>query len=1008
MIGLTNSQVALDSVAILACAGLGLALLWVARSSAMRPGSHRLGIATALLALYSFVALSQLDSLLRAMHTPDRAAAGMQAITGLGSSIASSEVMRETVHVWQAWRASYPFGDAPTTIVDWFLLLDCSFIVFYSIATIVLLESGRTLNVGVQNVVDDDDEAGILATQERLAGIAVVLVPILAATDLFEDLLTRQLIREAAQAPTLHANSPSSFTVALLHRVTDLKWALVVAIIVLAFPLALGLVVAFRNSGVHHAVLRARAIVGVITLSGLLLLIRLQVPDVIRRWDTRQAAFAVVLAFSLGVIAYGFARLVIWANRALNAVTTKALFVGSVTFLFAGGLSLFFHTGLPGLIIAGGILLCLSVFNVMAPSQNPEAPPPACSGRGSLPRLLAVAPLLVLGLAALKALLADTVEGHANAGWGIGVLLAWGLVPVLAACGLYFILERYEISTATMIHRVGRGVFIAAGLVCVAVAFYVTLDVWSASRILGAVTLVEASMGVAAVIFGAATLWIERTAPPRFLATFGLRRTPLFVLLLVWLVFANLTPDRGYHDVRLLDNALAARPRLTAVQAWTRWRNEQLTTGEQSPGERQAVPMIFVATSGGGIKAAVWTSFVLDCVFRGGDAVESPESKKTCAAADPSSNDRTSSIFAASGISGGSLGLVEYTTHEVVSGSDPDPGWIQRVMGEDFVSPNLGWQLFVEVPRALLRFDPGMDRAEVLERGFEQAWGSAAPIGEAVGGPLANGFLDQQFSHPEIPFLILNGATVGGGCRFVTSVLSTAGDLDPNQCSHVGALVSDAPDAASGGLIFPASQDLMAVLACQNGDGSMDDVRLSTAALLSARFPYVSPSAHLNSCGPTLQVVDGGYLDGSGGASAKELWDAVAPEVNAWNADETNSVCIVPYLLQIDSGYEDATGAKPLRAVSEPRVPPTANSQARGSRSVEGRNEAALAFQQSLPNLSRSDRYAIVYLHSHPGSEAPLGWTMSSGSVNDLDAQLSLNDGELREVANWFAPAGCP
>ena len=57
------------------------------------------------------------------------------------------------------------------------------------------------------------------------------------------------------------------------------------------------------------------------------------------------------------------------------------------------------------------------------------------------------------------------------------------------------------------------------------------------------------------------------------------------------------------------------------------------------------------------------------------------------------------------------------------------------------------------------------------------------------------------------------------------------------------------------------------------------DVGLATAALLSARFPFVSPSGRVPACdgdegrhGEEAFVVDGGYIDNSGAGSLVELW----------------------------------------------------------------------------------------------------------------------------------------
>jgi hypothetical protein len=65
------------------------------------------------------------------------------------------------------------------------------------------------------------------------------------------------------------------------------------------------------------------------------------------------------------------------------------------------------------------------------------------------------------------------------------------------------------------------------------------------------------------------------------------------------------------------------------------------------------------------------------------------------------------------------------------------------------------------------------------------------------------------------------------------------------------------------------------------------DVAMSTAALLSARFPYATPSGRLERCAEdgarTYVVDDGGYLDNSGSMSATDLYLQTMPFIDIHN-----------------------------------------------------------------------------------------------------------------------------
>jgi hypothetical protein len=64
-----------------------------------------------------------------------------------------------------------------------------------------------------------------------------------------------------------------------------------------------------------------------------------------------------------------------------------------------------------------------------------------------------------------------------------------------------------------------------------------------------------------------------------------------------------------------------------------------------------------------------------------------------------------------------------------------------------------------------------------------------------------------------------------------------------------------------------------ALLVRAGGKEVLDDVRLDTAALNSARFPFISPAGSIRNKGRAIvdRVVDGGYFENYGALSAKEI-----------------------------------------------------------------------------------------------------------------------------------------
>ena len=186
---------------------------------------------------------------------------------------------------------------------------------------------------------------------------------------------------------------------------------------------------------------------------------------------------------------------------------------------------------------------------------------------------------------------------------------------------------------------------------------------------------------------------------------------------------------------------------------------------------------------------------------------------------------------------------------------------------------------------------------------------------------------------------------------------------------------------------------------------------------MSARFPYVLSSGRLTKCHDTsglsaINLVDGGYFDTSAASPIVELSDRLRPLVDDHN--RTSGTCVVPVFLQIDNSYANEPGPRRRSRPWESSVPLQALGGSRNAREANARQAAALAFGNSsfgnVLNVSVAgdavDRVAHIYPRAHPGSKAPLGWTLSRASMADLRRQLDTpaNAQEIEKVRQWFSP----
>ncbi len=293
-------------------------------------------------------------------------------------------------------------------------------------------------------------------------------------------------------------------------------------------------------------------------------------------------------------------------------------------------------------------------------------------------------------------------------------------------------------------------------------------------------------------------------------------------------------------------------PPSSAFQAYyTSWLAKRC-----DPKRKEPCPLIVVTAAGGGIRAAYWAAAVLEEMDRATHGLFRRH------------------LFAISGVSGGSIGAAAYVAagRTCIDDDDATPavpcGAVRQFLRDDLLSPVLSRFLLPDLLQQFIPFQLfGTDRGQVFEQSLEVAWRAHAGT-----DAFAKSFrdlwpLDKLHDGDAEPLLFLNAAVVENGKRFVIAPLSldredirdTYFAFDPEALHHV------------------------------------TDMALSTAVSLSARFPYITPPAVLlgdpteraASTWPILadvdrpkrvawgRLVDGGYFENSGAATAGDIVSAI-------------------------------------------------------------------------------------------------------------------------------------
>lgn len=549
---------------------------------------------------------------------------------------------------------------------------------------------------------------------------------------------------------------------------------------------------------------------------------------------------------------------------------------------------------------------------------------------------------------------------------------------------------------------------------------------------LGVVATVMVAVGALTSLLGLAALATQRTLPWAVFRPFKLQATPvLSILIVIGVVAASVATLDVHHDVASTPPPAgtptpAQRPDLRA--AFTGWLADRASVQERcgmpvtvparagtGPRPVRATPLVLVAAAGGGIRAAWWT--VNGLTTLGDDMGD-------CARA---------AILASSGVSGGSVGLA-------IADRAPDPtAAVGAIASPDALSSAVTGLLQTDLLSGMtgINLPPvGWPARQPADRAafMQQTWEHNIPQ------------LTQSFLAPgsgAAGQLLLNSTSVTSKCRALVATMAVAANPAPAPQAaqaHEQPATADSPDCtaltASDTGLLPDSYDLLTAYTnpSPRAGNVLADCRqalsVATAAMLSARFPYVTPTGVMPACNGLAadQFVDGGYAEDTSLGTVADLAPAVMALVRDHNArvlagtatDPGAQLLVVPYVLWLENHFRlDIRQPHPS---GEPELLAPIQTQAAAAQMGDAtallqRLTAALqdwsscaADDPSCPtavqgiNAAWPARTIIVAPNSAPRVEAPLGWVLSQTSQQSLEQSLI----DARRACAPTAEPGCP
>jgi hypothetical protein len=166
------------------------------------------------------------------------------------------------------------------------------------------------------------------------------------------------------------------------------------------------------------------------------------------------------------------------------------------------------------------------------------------------------------------------------------------------------------------------------------------------------------------------------------------------------------------------------------------------------------------------------------------------------------------------------------------------------------------------------------------------------------------------------------------------------------------------------------------------------DLKLSTAAFLSARFPYFTPAGwyRRSSDNSKLRLVDGGYFDNSGVHTALDIGRSLQhlKDLKGYNGKDFEIV----YLALADQPLNNSS--KPIQSagLNEVLSPLQAFFNVYLSSSSSDVLSSTFTLNKSFDNPLKN-KFRVLYLkkENKKGVKLPLGWFLSDESRKIIDEQ---------------------
>jgi predicted acylesterase/phospholipase RssA len=475
------------------------------------------------------------------------------------------------------------------------------------------------------------------------------------------------------------------------------------------------------------------------------------------------------------------------------------------------------------------------------------------------------------------------------------------------------------------------------------IVYFTTISTYSFAVAMGSFTTVLIAFGVLVGFFCAVTF-----------ASVVLRVNLHMALWILVIVLGKIFEPHWATIINYKDNSVKVfdtRPSLYSY--FDKWVQQRRVTIEK---DSTPYPVFFVLADGGASRSGYWTASVLGKLE------------------DTTNGKFSQHLFCLSGASGGSVGngtflsLLKYRS-ELAAAKLSFAAGAQQYLRSDFLTYTLARTLGPDFLRPIIPLPFINDRAAALEDAMEQ--GETSFLSGKFKDSLSQ-LIPFSNNNTQLPMLCVNATRMQDGRPAVISTVS----LDR-------ATVGERLDILR---TLPAGKDM----------------KLSTAVVMGARFPYLSPAGRIDSS----YYVDGGYFDNSGAGVVNEMITGLKKYIDANSATQPYLNKLRFYIIHAQNGWPGGGDISKVHPIVNDLAAPVLTMLGAYGSQTSVNDWRLIKYMESIYQNKNDTGYMAVNLYrrltdsSSNAAAFPMNWVISDYYIEKMNTQLYNVD--MKRLVAWL------